>query len=181
MSIETMSCFFLILFTIVATVDGLYFHLYKYRLYEKPESQKEHALHTWNSFLFPFTVFFLFAENFSGIFLWIAVILTFVTLIIEFCDVFEEKKSRQALGGLTSLEYSMHFGMAGLRAVFTTLILANKPWFAWSFTGPLLLYNYSNYVRFIGYSIAFVGIPIFILHFMLMLKTKKNILKSIPS
>ncbi|WP_186644778.1 hypothetical protein [Fluviispira vulneris] len=181
MTLEIASCIFLVIFTLIATIDGLYFHIFKYRLYERKESQKEHLLHSFNSLFFPFTTFLLFAENFSGVLLWLALILTLITLFIEFWDVFEERKSRSSLGGLTSLEYSMHFAMAGMRAVFTSLILANKPWFAWSLSGPIMLYNYADYTRYIGYSITLAGIPIFILHFFLIFKTKRNILNSLPS
>ncbi|MBP8196847.1 MAG: hypothetical protein KAY55_06715, partial [Deltaproteobacteria bacterium] len=44
--------FSLLLFTTIAGVDGLYFHLYRYRLYARPASLYEHKLHTVNAVLF---------------------------------------------------------------------------------------------------------------------------------
>jgi hypothetical protein len=167
---------FLIIFTLVASIDGIYFHLFKYKLYSRPESIKEHHLHTLNSFLFPFTIVFLFIFNTGGLLLWLAVILTILTLIVEFVDVFEEKKSRMKLGGLTSLEYSMHFGMSGIRATYTTLVFAGKPLFAWSLSAPLLIplkvipYPFS----IITLSVAILGIPIFIIHYYLGRKFEKK-------
>ena len=167
---------FLIIFTLVASIDGIYFHLFKYKLYSRPESIKEHHLHTLNSFLFPLTIVFLFIFNKGGLLLWLAVILTILTLIVEFIDVFEEKKSRMKLGGLTSLEYSMHFGMSGIRATYTTLVFAGKPLFAWSLSAPLLIplkvipYPFS----IITLSVAILGVPIFIIHYYLGRKFEKK-------
>jgi hypothetical protein len=159
----------LVLFTFVATVDGLYFHLYKYRLFKRKESIVEHHLHTLNSFLFPFTVFFLFVINCAGYLLWICVFLSAITLLIEFLDVFEEKSSRKRLGGLTSLEYSMHFSMSAIRASYTTLILSWKPFSAWSLKSPLVLQalQESLLLKTIGICVAILGIPVFILHWYL--------------
>ena len=161
--------FFLLLFTVVATVDGLYFHLYKYRLFARKESLREHHLHTWNAFLFPMTVVLLFVINASGVLLWVSLLLTLLTLFIEFLDVFEEKSSRKSLGGLTSLEYSMHFAMSGIRATYTTLIFAQKPLQAWSLWGPWhgeMPVGFS-FLRVMGACVAFLGIFVFILHYYL--------------
>lgn len=166
---QLIACIFLLLFTIVATVDGIYFHLYKYRLFARKESIKEHYLHTINSFLFPITVFLLFVINSAGFMLWFVLFLTIATLIIEFIDVFEEKSSRENLGGLTSLEYSMHFAMSGIRATYTTIILAQKPFLAWSLQNSWIAVYQENllFTRIIGLCVAFLGIPIFILHYYL--------------
>ena len=158
----------------IATFDGIYFHLYKYRLYAKKESKKEHLLHTANCFLFPFTILFIFLDKFNGIFFWIGIFLTLLTLIIEFLDVFEENKSRKKIGGLTSLEYSMHFAMSGLRATYTTLILVSKPSHFW-FTSS---YNYQYRIDIIDYFIypvAFIGVMVFLLHFILIFYKNESV------
>jgi hypothetical protein len=160
---------FLIIFTLVATLDGVYLHLFKYKLHTLPECKKEHFLHSLNSLLFPPTVFIFFVVNSAGILLWLGVILTLVTLIIEFLDVYEEKKSRAKMGGLTSFEYAMHFGMSGLRATYTALILCQKPILAWSIFSASLLPNtlLSYPLNIIALCITLLGIPMFILHFYL--------------
>ena len=169
LSLQFIAAIFLILFTFVATIDGIYFHLYKYRLFARKESIKEHHLHTLNAFLFPITVVLLFVINSAGFLLWILVLLTAVTLIVEFLDVFEENASRKSLGGLTSLEYSMHFAMSGIRATYTTLILAQKPYWAWSLWSSWFIVNGHEplYLKVIGLSVAFLGVPVFILHYYL--------------
>ena len=169
LSSQFIAAIFLILFTCVASVDGIYFHLYKYRLFARKESLKEHYYHTINSFLFPITVVLLFVINSAGFLLWLSVLLTIVTLVVEFLDVFEEKSSRKNLGGLTSLEYSMHFAMSGIRATYTTLILAHKPFLAWSLWGSWFLVTAYEalFLKIIGLSVAILGVPVFILHYYL--------------
>lgn len=166
---QYVATFFLVFFTLVATIDGLYFHLYKYRLFERPECLREHHLHTINAFLFPWTVLLLFVFNSAGILLWSAIALTLFTLLIEFIDVFEERKSRRLMGGLTSLEYSMHFAMSGLRATYTSIVLAQKPLAAWSLGAPMLLpsQHYPEFLRILATSVFILGLPVFVLHFYL--------------
>ena len=43
---------FLMIFGMVAAVDVLYLHLWKYRLYARTESRREHKLHTAQGALF---------------------------------------------------------------------------------------------------------------------------------
>lgn len=105
----------LVLFTAIAGIDGLYFHLYRYRLYKRPPSRYEHRLHTVNAVLFVPLVALLFCVTPSGIFLWLALGLFAITLIVEILDVVCEPKSRRDLGGLSGSEYLMHFLMAALR------------------------------------------------------------------
>ena len=166
---QFIAALFLLVFTFVATIDGIYFHLYKYRLYSRKESIKEHHLHTINAFLFPITVLLLFVINSAGFMLWVSILLVVLTIIIELLDVFEEKSSRNDLGGLTSLEYSMHFAMSGIRATYTTLILANKPTWMWSLMSPwtLPMPQELAFLRVIGLCIAFIGVPVFFLHYYL--------------
>lgn len=118
-------------FTVVAAIDGLYFHLMKYRLYRRPASRFEHLLHTWNAVLFVPLTALLFLIAPKGLLLWGALGLFGLTFLIEIADVLSEPKSRRDLGGLTGSEYLMHFLMAGLRvAMVAPLFLqpANGDW-----------------------------------------------------
>jgi hypothetical protein len=166
---QIIACIFLILFTFVATVDGLYFHLYKYKLYARKDSIKEHHLHTLNALFFPVTVVLLFVINSSGPLLWILLFFIIATLVVEFLDVFEERASRESLGGLTSLEYSMHFAMSGIRTAFSSLILVHKPAWMWSLRSPWILEMPQGalFLKIVGLSVAVLGIPVFILHYYL--------------
>ena len=62
----------LVLSTTIAGVDGLYFHLYRYRLYARPASRYEHKLHTINAVLFVPQVVLLFCLQVSGLWLWLS-------------------------------------------------------------------------------------------------------------
>ena len=172
---KLLSCLFLLLFLIVASIDGLYFHLYKYKLYARKDSRKEHLLHTLNSILFPWSIYFLFLDEFKGIYLWFGVFLTLISLIIEYMDVFEENKSRKTIGGLTSLEYSMHFGMSALRSIYTTLILVSKPKEDWFITGGNIIQNTSSdlYMKYFLYPVILMGLFVAGLHFVLIFYKKE--------
>lgn len=129
----------LVLFSIVAGMDGVYFHLLKYKLYARKESRYEHILHTIRAFLFMPIVFLLFFQNFGGILLGFALFLIGIDLFVEMFDVFSEQDSRASIGGLSSLEYACHIMATTLRITAIVLILAAKPFASWSFSAPYLL------------------------------------------
>jgi hypothetical protein len=119
-------------FTLVASVDGFYFHLYRYRLYALPAARREHALHTAQSVLFPLTLVPVFAADVTGAWLLAGVGLFLATFALESADVFTESQSRASLGGLTPTEYWMHFTMSGLRWGAFALAYASVPAAAWT-------------------------------------------------
>jgi hypothetical protein len=159
----------LLLFTIVATVDGFYFHFYKYRLYARPASRLEHGLHTLNSALFPITLAPLYLAESSGAWLWLATGALLVTLLVESFDVLIERESRADLGGLTPAEYWMHFMMSGLRWSSTVLILASIPKSSWTAPSTVswLFPSFSELFTSLTWGIALVGIPVAVLHVLL--------------
>ena len=150
----------LILFTAIAGIDGLYFHLYRYRLYKRPPSRYEHRLHTINAVLFVPLVALLFCVTPSGIFLWLALALFAVTLIVEILDVICEPASRRDLGGLTGVEYLMHFLMAALRVGTVAPLLTVRPIADWQLsasalaTRPLWFFLLGAYIAGPGVFIA---------------------------
>lgn len=145
---------FLILFAIVASIDGLYFHLYKYRLYLREESLREHKLHTIRAFLFVPIVFLLFARNFAGALIWVALIVILADLVVEMLDVVSEKDSRAGMGGLSTAEYATHIVATTLRVAALGLILAAKPAPAWDFAAPIVAdEDYPAMVRFTALNI----------------------------
>lgn len=121
----------LVLFTTIAGIDGLYFHLYRYRLYERRESLYEHKLHTINAFLFVPLVAVLYILEPRGLFLWLGALLFLGSLAVEILDVLCEEASRRSLGGLIRSEYLMHFLMSGLRFGAVLPILCGPPASAW--------------------------------------------------
>ena len=135
----TAATIFLILFGAVAAFDGLYLHLWKYRLYAREESLSEHKLHTLQGILFLPVLFFLFYKDFGGWALWAGVLFLAIEQVVEILDVLSENKSRAGLGGLSSTEYAAHVVAITARTVAIALALAAKPLSAWSLDSPLLL------------------------------------------
>lgn len=89
----------------VAIVDGVYFHLIKYKLYARRESITEHLTHTLRAVLFGPMIYLLFGRCFGGLALWAALALAILDFAIQSWDVLIERTSRSSLGGLSSLEY----------------------------------------------------------------------------
>ena len=57
----------------LAAVDGLYIHLWRLRLHARPETRREHWLHTARALLFPPVLLGLFALPTGGVCLWTAI------------------------------------------------------------------------------------------------------------
>lgn len=156
------------IFTSIATVDGFYFHIYRYRLYARPECAREHELHTLNAVLFPFTLAPLFLASVTGGWLWLTAVVLGGTLFIECLDVLTEGDSRAALGGLTPVEYLMHFLMSGLRWASLTLAFAALPAGAWSSSASWRWHALlDSPFAFIAWCIAVVSLPVALVHVLL--------------
>lgn len=160
-----MSVALLCLFTAVATWDGLYLHLWKYRLHLHPASRREHLLHTANAILFPLTLAPLFLADVAGGWLWLTAALHAVVLVIECVDTVIEPESRAALGGLSGVEACLHFLMSGLRWAYVALAFAAIPaerWWTestWSWRPPL-----QDAGTFVAWAIVLAGVPVAALH-----------------
>lgn len=124
---------------LLGSVDGLYFHLWKYRLFKWKESRFEHLLHTVRAFLFIPIAWLLFGKNYGGWRLWVGIVFASVDAIVELIDILVERRSRANLGGLSTAEYAIHVNATGLRFVALALIFVAKPAEAWSLTAPTLL------------------------------------------
>lgn len=115
----------LIFFIILGTFDGLYFHLYKYRLHLLPAARREHMIHTLRAFVFVPLSILLFVINSSGPLLWAAIVLVAFDAYLELIDILEERKSRAPIGGITGEESAIHvfassFKFAAILLMFTT-------------------------------------------------------------
>ncbi len=114
----------LVLFMLLATYDGFYLHIWKYRLFDRAESLFEHKTHTIRAILFPLIVWLLFINetNFSLFLTGIAlVILDIVVLAI---DAYHEKESRSFMGGLPKWEYIVHLFANAFHFSAIVLVLA---------------------------------------------------------
>ncbi len=123
----------------LAAVDGLYIHLWRLRLYARPETRREHWLHTARSLLFPPVLLGLFALPTGGILLWAAIAAAVLDLIAGLWDVAIERDSRAQLGGLGTAEYMVHVAVSMMHAGTLALVLAARPAAAWSLAAPPVL------------------------------------------
>ena len=170
----------LVAFTAIASVDGLYFHLYRYRLYARPDSRYEHWLHTWNAVLYVPLTALLFCAEPLGLWRYLALLLFAASVVIEVLDVLCEERSRRTLGGLTSIEYLMHFLMSGLRFGSVVPLLAGGPLQLW-LPSQTALAGRPLGLALIGVCLAAPGVLIAALHVYLALRSPAHPARTAPS
>ena len=144
-----------VLHSLVALIDGAYFHLYKYKLYARPDSVTEHVTHTLRAAMMIATSFLFFVVNAGGVLLWAALGLLAVDIGIETWDVLIEGRSRATLGGLSSAEYLAHAHAILLYAASFAFVLAAKPDGAFSLSAPAILpQQYPSIIRWLGWAVG---------------------------
>jgi hypothetical protein len=116
----------------LGAVDGLYFHLQRYRLFAHAESRYEHALHTVRAWLILPPLTLLYLADSTGAFLWCAAACIAADQVVLALDLRAETFSRRHLGGLSPAEYQIHVVANGLHGVALALALASRPADAWS-------------------------------------------------
>lgn len=130
---------FLTLYALLGAVDGLYLHLWRYRLHAEPSARREHLWHTARAVLFPLTVALLFLAPTGGALLWLGVAVMASDLALSVADVLEEGDSRRFMGGLPSGEYALHGILIALHVAAVALLLGSRPAAAWSLSAPLVM------------------------------------------
>ena len=116
----------LISYSLLAVFDGVFLHLYKYRLYEHKESRFEHLIHTMRAFLFTGILVSLFINienNNLFVFGCLLIVADIITLVL---DAYVEKDSRQFMGGLPRWEYIIHLLVNGLHFAAIAIFLVIK-------------------------------------------------------
>lgn len=98
----------LVLFMLLATYDGFYLHIWKYRLFDRKESVFEHKVHTVRAILFPLIVWLLFINETSFLGFIIGISLVLIDILALAIDAYHEKESRSFMGGLPKWEYIVH-------------------------------------------------------------------------
>jgi len=168
----------LILFMLLATYDGFYLHIWKYRLFDREESLFEHKTHTVRAILFPLIVWLLFINetNFSLFLAGIALVV--LDIIVLGIDAYYEKESRSFMGGLPTWEYIVHLFANAFHFSAILLVLALRIEVA---DGALLFVNEvaisqaQGIFQFIAENVIPGAIILALLHFILMLEKPKNI------
>ncbi len=152
----------LLLFSVVASTDSLYFHTYKYQLHRRLASRREHLYHTANICLFVPQTYLMFCVRPSGIWLLAVAILSITTFGIELGDVLCENDSRRDLGGVTSAEYAMHFAMSAFRAGFIGVFFANTA--LGDFVAPAQLNSVPLPLAALGWCMVIPGAAVALFH-----------------
>jgi hypothetical protein len=98
----------LMLASLVGAVDVLYFHLYRFRLYQRPESVYEELTHLARAGLFIAVVATIAFSDGSPAARLAVVAMIALDLANSVLDVLLERRSRASLGGLPSFEYLLH-------------------------------------------------------------------------
>jgi len=155
MELMTIAALVFLIHGIVASIDGVYFHLHKYKLYAYPDTFEEHITHTFRAVMMTLASCLLFIFNVSSCLLWAAVGVMIADLIIQSWDVLIERRSRVRFGGLSSLEYLVHANAIVLYSTVWVLVFVAKPLDAWELTWPVLLEeSHSIFVKGVGWVIG---------------------------
>lgn len=121
----------LVAFASLSIFDGVYFHLWKFRLQERDDSKFEHLTHTGRALLFIPALILLYILGPKGVCAWVAVVVLGLDLIVETFDVLSEKSSRETIGGLPSNEYLLHIMLTTIRVAAFTAAFVAIPKEAW--------------------------------------------------
>lgn len=101
----------LILFIMLATIGAFdvgYYHMFKLRLFERPECNGEQVAHTCRGVLFCGMLALVAFGEPRGVFAVALLVLFAVDTVNTIVDTFVEQDSRSALGGLERGEYMTH-------------------------------------------------------------------------
>lgn len=119
-------------FALLAAIDGLYLHLWRYRLHAVPVAREEHVLHTVHGLLFVPMLLLVFSGQSSGLELWLGAAVALAGLAVVVWDSVHELTSRRFQGGLPAGEATLHALLHTLQISAVALSLASRPASAWS-------------------------------------------------
>jgi phosphatidylglycerophosphate synthase len=151
-------------FLVLGAIDGVYLHLWRYRLHARPESTREHRFHTAAAVLFAATLPALYLWATAGWLLWCAVLLVAADLVVSIADMRAERDSRAGIGGLSTGEYVLHMLLMSLRGAALALAFAARPAEAWSLDGPPILGSLPPFASAIAWQVLPGTIAVAVLH-----------------
>ena len=154
----------LLVFLILGAVDGLYLHFWRYRLYARTASTREHLYHTIAAVTFAATLPAVFLWETGGLLLWTGVLLIGADLIVSLADMLAENDSRADLGGLSRGEYVLHMVIMTAKGSAISLALAARPEAAWAFDATWILRPLPAFAAFVGWQALPGAVAIGALH-----------------
>lgn len=106
--------YLLCLFGLLGSVDIIYYHLFRCRLYRSPSSRGEQVTHLLRLVFFPLMMGWVLFVEASG---WMSaglLVLMAMDLANGLLDAFLEPESRKSMGGLSRGEYLLHMVLMGI-------------------------------------------------------------------
>jgi len=112
----------------IGATDVLYFHLWKFRLYRRPQSRKEEITHLFRGIAVPVIFALLLLGRPEGRYFWIVAALFLFDTVNSLIDVMIEPASRASLGGVPPNELAVHFiGTSMMGAAWATFMITGWP------------------------------------------------------
>ena len=104
--------------------DVAYYHLYRFRLFARPESWGETTTHLVRGLLISGGAWGLAHHEAHGLWVWVFAGLFALDFLNNLVDVALEPRSRASLGGLPPLEYAIHVAGASLSGAVAAAFVA---------------------------------------------------------
>lgn len=110
----------------IGSTDGLYLHLWKYRLHARSQTRLEHIAHTGRALLLPAVLYVALLGTGIPLVTRIGWLITLAAAdwAIGIWDALLERRSRQGLGGLPHHEYLVHLIATGVHSGAEALSIA---------------------------------------------------------
>ena len=96
----------------LGALDVCFFHVWRCRLFLRPESRFENATHAVRALLYALLVFATVYVDAGGVYAWLLVVLCATEICNTALDVWLEHRSRVGQGGLPPGEYSLHMALS---------------------------------------------------------------------
>jgi hypothetical protein len=108
----------------IGATDVVYFHLWKFKLYRRPQSRKEEVTHLLRGVAVPAIFALLLLGRPEGRFFWLVAALFFIDTVNSLIDVMVEPASRAEFGGVPPKELAVHFiGTSMMGAAWATFMI----------------------------------------------------------
>ena len=168
----------LVLFMVLATYDGFFLHIWKYRLFDRQESLFEHKTHTIRAILFPLIVWLLCINETNYALFLIGVALVVLDIIVLGIDAYHEEESRSFMGGLPKWEYIVHLFANAFHFAAIILVLALRLEISEGtllFSTEIASSQAHSIFQFIAVNVIPGAIILAILHLILMMRKPRTV------
>lgn len=168
----------LVLFMILATYDGFYLHIFKYKLFDREESLFEHKTHTARAVLFPLIVWLLLINETNFILFLAGIAFVVIDLIVLGIDAYYEQESRSFMGGLPKWEYIIHLFANAFHFSAIVIALAIRLEISDNsilFVDTVVASTAHDVFQIVAVNLIPGAVILALLHFILMMKRPKTI------